>query len=65
MLNKNEFIQNLHSFVATDLSIIQTIDFKKDLDRAEAIKKKLLYIYENWDKLERHSIGWKPTKKKR
>lgn len=59
------FVQDLHKYVKTDMAIIAKIKDPRKSDRAKMLKEQLLYIYSNFDKIERHSLNWKPKNKKR
>jgi len=59
------FIQDLHKYVKTDMAIIAKIKNPRKSDRAKMLKEQLLYIYSNFDKIERHSLNWKPKNKNR
>ena len=58
-----EFVENLHNFVNVDKKIISTLDFNKELDKGKAIKSKLEFILNNYDRFKT-PLGWKPPKKK-
>lgn len=59
------FIQDLHKYVKIDMAIIAKIKDPRKSDRAQMIKEQLLYILENFDKIEKHSLSWKPKKKRK
>lgn len=59
------FIQDLHKYVKTDMAIIAKIKDPRKSDRAKMIKDQLLYILENFDKIEKHSLSWKPKNKRK
>lgn len=58
------FIEDLHRYVKEDLRIIAGIKNPRTDLRACLIKEQLLYIYENWNNIEKHTLGWKPKKKR-
>jgi hypothetical protein len=59
------FIQDLHKYIKTDMAIISKVKDPRNSVRACMLKEQLLYIYSNFDKIEKHSLNWKPKKKKR
>ena len=59
------FIQDLHKYVKIDMAIIAKIKDPRKSDRAKMIKDQLLYILENFDKIEKHSLSWKPKNKRK
>lgn len=59
------FIQDLHKYVKTDMAIVAKIKDPRKSDRAKMIKDQLLYILENFDKIEKHSLSWKPKNKRK
>ena len=59
------FVQDLHKYVKTDMAIIAKIKDPRKSDRAKMLKEQLIYILENFDKIEKHSLNWKPKNKKR
>jgi hypothetical protein len=59
------FIQDLHKYVKTDMAIVAKIKDPRKSDRAKILKKQLLYILDNFDKMDKHSLNWKPKNKKR
>ena len=59
------FIQDLHKYVKIDMAIIAKIKDPRKSDRAKMIKDQLLYILENFDNIEKHSLSWKPKNKRK
>lgn len=59
------FIQDLHKYVKTDMAIVAKIKDPRKSDRAKMIKDQLLYILESFDKIEKHSLSWKPKNKRK
>ena len=59
------FVQDLHRYVKEDMKIVAKIKNPKSDLRACLLKEQLLYILENYDRIEKHSLDWKPKKKKR
>ena len=59
------FIQDLHKYVKTDMAIVAKIRDPRKSDRAKMLKEQLIYLLENFDKIEKHSLSWKPKNKRK
>ena len=59
------FIQDLHKYVKTDMAIVAKIRDPRKSGRAKMLKEQLIYLLENFDKIEKHSLSWKPKNKRK
>ena len=59
------FIQDLHKYVKTDMAIVAKIRDPRKSGRAKMLKEQLIYLLENFDKIEKHSLSWRPKNKRK